>query len=67
MHGEQAVENLGRNKIVVRADKLDADNCRLDPADHKKHQSINDVQNPQALVINGRNPIVEPRDDGTRC
>ncbi len=67
MHREHSVEDLGRNKIVVRTDKLDADNSRLDPGDHEKHQGINDVQNAQPLVINGRNPVVKPSDNRTRC
>ena len=64
VHGEQPVEHLGRNKIVVRTDELNADDHRLDPADQQKQQGINDVQNAQPLVIDGRHPIVEPSDKG---
>ena len=63
MHGEQPVEDLGRNKIVVRTNKLNANDGRFHSGDHQKHQRINDVQNAQSLVVNGGNPIVEPGDN----
>ena len=56
MHREHAVEDLGRNKIVVRTDQLDAHDRRLDPADHEKHQGVEDVQDAQPLVIDGGTP-----------
>ena len=59
MHGEHSVEDLWRNKVVMWTDKLDADDGRFDPADQEKHQGINDVQNAQPLVIDGRHPFVQ--------
>jgi len=56
MHGEHSVENLRGNKIVVCAYQLDANNGRLKPGDYEKDQSVEDVQNAQALVIDGGHP-----------
>ena len=36
---------------------------RFDPADHKKKQGINDVQDAKPLVIDGRHPVVKRIDD----
>jgi len=63
VHGEHPIEHLRRNKVVVRADQLDADNRCLDPADHKKNQGVDDVHNAQSLVIHCRYPFVEVIDE----
>src|SRR5215472_1056987 len=59
MHGEHAVEDLWRNKIVVRAYQLDTDNGRFKPGDYEKEQGVQDVQNPQALVIDRGHPLMQ--------
>ena len=38
MHGEHAIEELGRNQIVVRPDELQAHDGRLNAADNEKEQ-----------------------------
>jgi hypothetical protein len=58
MHGEQAIENLGRNKIVVRADQLDAHDGGFDSTDKEENQREDNVKNAQALVIDGGHPLM---------
>ncbi len=59
MHGEHAVENLGRNKVVVRPDKLQAHDSGFDPAQDKKDRPVQNVEDPKSLVIHRRNPLVQ--------
>jgi hypothetical protein len=66
MHGEHPVEDLRRDKIVMRTNQLNAHDRRFDSADHEKNQGVDDIQNAQPLVIDGRNPFVELIDKGTR-
>ena len=33
------------------------------PADHQKDQRVEDVQDPQPLVVDGGDPVVEPLDE----
>src|SRR5215475_15800828 len=59
MHGEHAIEDLGGNEIVVRANELYADNGRLKPGDYEKDQGVEDVQNSQPLVIDRGHPLMQ--------
>jgi len=59
MHGEHAIEHLWRDKIVVRANQLDADNGCFNTADDEKNQGVKDVQNTQALVIDRGHPLMQ--------
>ena len=59
MHGEHSVEDLGRNKVVMWTDKLDADDPSFNSADHKKNQCIEYVEDAQPLMIDGRHPFVQ--------
>ena len=59
VHGEHAVEDLGRDEIVVRTDELNPHDRRLNSADHEKDQRIEDVQDAQPLVIDGGHPFVK--------
>jgi hypothetical protein len=66
MHGEHAVEDLRRDKIIVRMDELDAHDPRFNPADHEKNQGVEDIHDAQPFVIDGRNPFVQSIDEGAR-
>ena len=66
MHREHPIEDLGRDKIVVWTDQLNAHDRRFDPADHEKHQGVNNVQNAQSFVIDGGYPLVEVIDQRRR-
>src|SRR5215469_17533556 len=59
MHSEHAVEDLWRYKIVVRMHQLDSNNESLNTSHDKKHQSINDIENPEPLVIDCGYPFVK--------
>jgi hypothetical protein len=45
MHGEHAIEDLGRDEVVVRADQLDAYDGGFYPANNEKEQRKQDVEN----------------------
>ena len=66
MHREHLIEHARRDEIIMWTDELNAHDHRFDPADQKKHQGINDVQDAQALVIDGGHPVVKLSDERTR-
>src|SRR6202030_3450693 len=51
MHRHHAIENLGRNEMIVRNDQLYAHDDGFDTGNDEKEKRIEDVENPQALVI----------------
>src|SRR5438876_813861 len=51
MHREHAVEDLWRNKVIVRIHQLDANDDGFGSTDDKKRQGIEDVKNAQPFVI----------------
>ncbi len=57
--------------MIVRNDQLYAHDDGFDTGNDEKEKRIKDVQNPQLLVIDGDNPVVEPLADwpgiGTDC
>ncbi len=59
MHGEHPVEDLGGDEIVQRTDELDPHDRRLNSPDYQKQQRIKDVQEAEAFVIDGRDPLVK--------
>ena len=70
MHGEQAVEDLRRDKDVVRMHQLDPHNDGFDSGDHQKRQSVDDVENTEPLVIDRGYPLmqaVDPRPAPSIC
>ena len=67
MHGEHAIEHLWRDKIVVRAHQLDADNGCFNTADDEKNQGVKDVQNTQALVIDRGYPHMQHFNPWSTC
>ena len=66
MHREHAIENLGRNEMVVRNDELNPHDGRFDAANDKKYEGVENIENPQLLVIHSDNPIVKDRANGLR-
>jgi len=66
VHGEDAVEGLRRDEVVVRADQLDPHDGRFDPADHQEEQRVDDVEQADALVIDGGHPLLEPVEERLR-
>ena len=64
MHREHAIENFGRNEVIVRDHQLNSHDGGLDAADDQHHQGVDDVHNAQALVIDGGDPAVQPFADG---
>ena len=56
--------------MIVRNDQLYTDDDGFETANDEKEKRVDDVENPQLLVINGDDPIMEfftdwPRDVGS--
>src|SRR4029077_8915237 len=49
VHGEHAVEDLRRNKIVVWIHQLDADDDGFDSSHDKKKQGVQDIEKANSL------------------
>ena len=56
VHREQHVVGVRRQEGVVRHGELEADEHRLDAADHEKKQRRDHIQNADALVIDRGEP-----------
>ena len=65
VHSEHLIEKLRRNEIVVRTDKLDAQNHGLNAADYEEDQGVEDIKDAEALVVYGGDPVVEGLNPGT--
>ncbi len=52
--------------MLVRNDQLYAHDGGFDTANYEKYKCVDDVENPQLLVIDGDDPIVEPFTDWPR-
>ena len=59
MHGEHAIEHFGRNEMVVRDDELYPHDRRFDAAHDEEEERVEDVENPELLVVDGDDPVVE--------
>ena len=66
MHREHAVENLWRDEMVMRNDELYAHDRRFDATDDEHQKRVEDVKNPELLVIYGDDPVVESLADRPR-
>ena len=66
MHGEHAVEDLGRNKVVERADELDAHDGGFQTAKDQHQQSVEKIEYAEALVVDGGDPGVQRFNEGLR-
>ena len=58
VHGEQTVERLRRNEMVVRDGQLDAHDRGFQAADHQEQDAVADVHQAESLVIDGDDPVV---------
>ena len=58
VHGEQLVEELRRNEVVVRDGQLDAHHRGFEAADHQEQDPVHDVHEAELLVIDRDDPIV---------
>ena len=56
VHGEEAIESLRGNDVVVRQGQLYADHHRLKTPDQKKKQRVRDVHQPDLLMIDRGDP-----------
>ncbi len=63
VHREHAIEDLRRNKVVVRPDELHAHDGRFDAAQCQKDQGVHDIEDPEPLVIHRRNPLVQAQSE----
>ena len=59
MHGEEPVEDLGRQRGRSRGRQLIPHGRRLEARDHEEHDPRRDVHDPELLVIHGGDPLVE--------
>ena len=59
MHREHPVEDLRRNKIVVRVHQLDANDQRFNAGDHEEAQGVEDIENAEPFVIDRGHPLVQ--------
>jgi hypothetical protein len=59
VHGEEAVEDLGREKAVIRNGKLDAHQERFEARNDEEDQSVGDVHQADLLMIDGGEPVVQ--------
>ena len=58
MHGENAVEDLGGEKIVMRHGQLNAQQDRLEAPDQQKDHGVGDVHQANLFVVDGDHPTV---------
>ena len=59
MHGEQAVEDLRRDEVVVGDGKLDAHQQRFNARDDQEDERVADVHQADLLVIDRGDPVVQ--------
>ena len=59
MHGEELVEDLRRDEVIVGHRELNAHQHRFNAPDDKKDQRVGDVHQPDLLVIDRREPLVD--------
>ena len=57
------LKTCGETKSLCGTNQLDPHDRRFDPADHEKNKRIEDVHDAQTLVIDGRDPLVQPIDE----
>ena len=54
------LKTSGETKWLCGTIELYPHDRRFDTANDEKHQPVDDVENPQLLVIHGDNPVVKP-------
>ena len=58
VHGEQLVEGLRRDEMIVRDGQLDAHDRGFQAADHQEQDAVDDVHQAELLVIDRDDPLV---------
>ncbi len=58
MHGEHAIEGLGRNQMIVGDRQLGSHDRGFHPADYQEQNAIADIHQPDLFVIDGDDPVV---------
>ncbi len=58
VHGEEAVEGLRGDEVVVGDEKLDAHQYGFNAGDDKEDEGVADVHQADLLMVDGRNPVL---------
>ena len=61
VHGEQPVEGIGPDQGVAGHGELPAHHRSLEAGDHEEDEGHADVHDPDPLVVDGEDPLVEER------
>ena len=56
VHGEELIENLGAQHGVLRHRQLETDQHRLQATDEEEEEAGEEVEDPDPLVVHGRDP-----------
>ena len=59
VHGEEAVEGLRGDEVVVGDEKLDAHQHGFNAGDDKEDEGVADVHQADLLMVDGGNPVVQ--------
>ena len=59
MHGEQAIEDFGRDEVIVGDRQLGAHDRGFHATDHQEQDAVAEVHQPQPLVIDRDDPVVQ--------
>ena len=58
VHGEHAIEDLGRDEVIVGHGQLDAHHGGFQPGDEQEDQRVADIQHPDAFVVYRGEPFI---------
>ncbi len=58
VHGEELVEDLRRNKMIIGNGKLNPHQHRFEARNDEKDQGVYDIHQPDLLVVDRRQPLV---------
>ena len=59
MHGEQAIENFGGDKVIVRHRQLGSHDRSFHAADHQEQDAIAEVHQAEPLMVDRDDPVVQ--------
>ncbi len=59
VHGEELVEDLRRDEVIVGEGQLNAHQDRFKASDDQKEEGVDDVHQPDFFVIDCRQPLVD--------
>ena len=66
MHGEHLIEELRGDEMVVGNDELDAHDGGFNATDYEEEDGVEDIEDAEALVVNGGDPGIEEVAKGAR-